>query len=299
MESLNQKDTPQASANRIVLTQDQLMIPGIRSFGWQRDSKANSPLPDHFHENALELTFILDGSYTFRIGNANYSLGGGELFIAYPDEVHSTGQLPMSVGEIYWIQLELSRLENFLFLSREASSSLIRRFCRFGQHVLPTRKKEILSLLSRAFSCALSGEENERYLCAALLAACLNLLCCEMCEKSDNRLSCLTPDMEAALHYIHANLREALTLEEVAAVSGLSLSQFKQKFRQQTGASPRDYINRKKIDLSAQLLLAGKSKTEVAMELNFNTSSYFASVFRKYHSCTPSEYVARKKKGTR
>ncbi|MBQ7839334.1 MAG: hypothetical protein IJ390_02445 [Lachnospiraceae bacterium] len=60
--ALNAYEPPMCTANRIVLTQELLQIPGIRTFGWQRDISATSPLQDHFHEDALELTFIVNGS---------------------------------------------------------------------------------------------------------------------------------------------------------------------------------------------------------------------------------------------
>lgn len=286
-EAIKWIDDPVRTAGRIVLTQEQLTIPGIRTFGWQRDIVASSPLPDHFHENALELTFIIDGDYTFHIGNANYRLNSGEIFIAYPGEIHSTDSLPMSVGEIYWIQLDISCPGDFLWLSRAAAGSLLKRFSPSRRHVMSMHKKESLSILPKAFSCALSGSENDQSLCAALLVMLLNLLCCE----SSGQLPSLTPDIEAALYYIHSNIREALLLEAVAEKAGLSLSQFKQKFRKQTGSSPRDYINRQKIDASKQLLLDGRSITDTAMELSFNTSSYFTAMFRKYTRCTPSEFI--------
>lgn len=286
-DAINWKDEYEQSHSRIVLTPEQLLIPGIRCFGKQDDSFARAPLPNHFHECALELTFITEGTYTFRIENADYRLNGGELFIAYPDEVHSTNQLPMSVGELYWLQLDITALTGFLYLSETASVSLLERFSRSGQHVMPFGKRDVRRLLARAFSAALEQSEDSRYLCASCLVTILNLLCAQ--TPSDSPV--LTPDIEASLHYINANLCSCLPLEEIAAHTGLSLSQFKQKFRQQIGISPRAYVNQQKIELSKQMLADGMSKTDIAMELYFNTSSYFSSVFRKYTTCSPSEYL--------
>ena len=120
---LNWKDSYDNTASRIVLTSRELQIPGLRSFGWQRDVSASWPLPNHFHENLLELTFIAEGNYTFRIGGADYPLKGGELFIAYPNEIHSTNQLAMSVGEFYWLQLDPGCPDDFLFLSKRPPPS--------------------------------------------------------------------------------------------------------------------------------------------------------------------------------
>ena len=109
----------------------------------------------------------------------------------------------------------------------------------------------------------------------------------------DHRL--LSPDIEKAVFYMKEHLQSALPLEELADACGLSLSQFKQKFKAQTGISPRHYINYQKIQLSKQMLLGEKSVTDIAMELGFCNSSYFTSVFRRFNACTPSEYQRQKR----
>lgn len=286
METINQKDTYEYTPTRIVLTGEQLFIPGIRSFGRQNNFSARPPLPNHFHENALELTFITDGIFTFHINHTNYGLHGGELFIAYPNEIHSTSSFPMSVGELYWIQIDLTTLTNFLFLSSEAAKHLLNRFTRSKRYVM-TFEKSIKSLLVRAFSAALGHDENSRFLCAACIVTILNLLCLENSEISPS----MTPDIENALFYINSNLCSEISLEDLASGAGLSLSQFKQKFRRETGSSPRAYINRQKIEFSKELLLQGMPITDIAMKLCFNTSTYFSSVFRKYTTYSPSEFI--------
>ena len=62
----------------------------------------SAPLTESFsHRSSFKFRASVNGSYTFCLGDANYHLNGGELFIAYPNEIHSTNQLPMPVGEIY------------------------------------------------------------------------------------------------------------------------------------------------------------------------------------------------------
>ena len=87
------------------------------------------------------------------------------------------------------------------------------------------------------------------------------------------------------------HVTEELSLHTLAGICNLSVSQFKQKFKRIVGISPRNYINKKKINFSKMLLLKDISVTEVAMQLNFNTSSYFSTVFKKYTTMTPSEYI--------
>lgn len=75
------------------------------------------------------------------------------------------------------------------------------------------------------------------------------------------------------------------------ASCGLSVSRYKKKFRDQMGISPRNYINREKIQASRKLLRSGLSVAETAMRMGFDSSSYFANVFRRYVALSPTEYV--------
>ena len=101
----------------------------------------------------------------------------------------------------------------------------------------------------------------------------------------------LSPDIGRTLNYIMDHITEALTLDELASVANLSCSQYKQKFKKQMGISPRYYINQQKIEYSKMLLQDGMSVTDIAMLLNFNTSSYFSTVFKKYTLFSPLEYL--------
>ena len=86
-------------------------------------------------------------------------------------------------------------------------------------------------------------------------------------------------------------LEVRLGLEELAELAGLSLSGFKQKFRRETGITPREYINLLKIEKAKALLRAGSSVTETAFSLDFSSSSYFSVLFKQMEDMSPSEYV--------
>lgn len=68
-------------------------------------------------------------------------------------------------------------------------------------------------------------------------------------------------------------------------------SRFKAKFKGQMGVTPHAYMNALKIDSAKIYLKAEKlSVTEIAYMLNFSSSHHFASVFKKYAGCTPTEF---------
>ncbi len=271
------------SKYRTVYTNQELHIPGLRMFGRHTMNQACAPLAPHFHKNAYEFTFITEGTIHFTVGEKDYELSGYDIFITKPDEVHSTNLIPLSTGEIYWFQLDVSAADRLFFLNEEAGGDLINGLSRLLPHTYRPGSSRLLQHVKKAFE--LAGDVPHRYFAASCLLCALHEI---MAMSNGDRL--LTPDMEKAIAYMKEHLCSELTLEELAGVCGLSLSQFKQKFKAQTGISPRHYINYQKIRLSKQLLLEQKSITDIAMELGFCNSSYFTAVFRRFNACTPSEY---------
>ena len=266
------------------LTQNELHIPGMRLLAHRKIQNALLPLPPHYHENAFEVTFIVHGSMSFSTGGRQYSVNGGQVFISFPNEVHSTNEIPISLNEQFWLQLDVGRHDDLLFLNREASEELVRHLGRLPHQITLPDERLFGTLIKKAFSLASSG--NDPYQTAGFIS----LLLQQLPEQAASMVHTVSPDIERALSYIEEHLCEPLPLELLASESGLSVSHFKQKFRKATGFSPHSYITRCKVERAKQLLETGSNVMETAMQLGFETSSYFSLVFKKYTSVPPSKY---------
>lgn len=94
--------------------------------------------------------------------------------------------------------------------------------------------------------------------------------------------------------YISAHVRERLTLNETAAVFGISPNYLSQLFGRYNDLGFTEYINACKIAESKRLLDTGTYKVfEVADMLGFESSFYFSRVFKKLEGISPSDYVNR------
>ena len=265
------KDNQFQSKHRTVLTREQICIPGIEMIGRHTIKSALPPLELHYHPDCFELTFVLEGTIAFGTEQSDegtgekiqkeYHLNGGDIFVTFPDEVHSSNMMPVLRSEIIWFQLDVSRPEEMLFLEPQASSDLLKRMC---------------------------GRSPQ--LSASYLALILNL----MTEEIHPQENALSEDIRQSAQYIRRNLTQQLSLDELAELCGLSVSSYKQKFKSQMGITPRNYINMQKIELAKQFLKSGESVTETSMKLGFNTSSYFTTVFKKYTSQSPADYAHKK-----
>ena len=82
--------------------------------------------------------------------------------------------------------------------------------------------------------------------------------------------------------YIEANLERDLTLAELAAVAGFSVSHFKAMFRQATGTPVHRYVMQRRVARARALLLEGRhSVTDIALATGFSHASHLARWLRR------------------
>ena len=92
--------------------------------------------------------------------------------------------------------------------------------------------------------------------------------------------------------YINAHLKERLSLNEVAAVFGISPNYLSQLFSKYNDVGFSEYINTCKIAESKRLLAEGNLKVyEAAEMLGFESAFYFSKVFKKVEGVSPTEYL--------
>lgn len=91
--------------------------------------------------------------------------------------------------------------------------------------------------------------------------------------------------------YINSHVREHLSLNEVAAVFGISPNYLSQLFGRYNDTGFNEYINLCKIGESKKLLAEGNYKVyEIADMLGFESAFYFSKVFKKIEGTSPTEY---------
>ena len=285
-EAVEITDTYCAEKYRLALTNKETGIPALRLFGRQTNVTATQSLSPHYHKNCFEIVYIAAGSATFSTGGTDYKLSGGDIFLTVPDQIHSTNFLPISVCKMYWFQLE-DTPEHLLYLNPVAAADLLSSLKRFDTPLFHTDSKDMSPLIRSAFDCCARGENPQ------LAGQYLTLLLYKLIEYQKNAVFRPSPDIEQAVSYIRGHIREEISLEELAGIAHLSTSQFKQKFKNQVGFAPRQFINYEKIEASKPLLLEGRTVTEVADLLSFDNSSYFAVVFKRFTTCSPTEFVGK------
>jgi len=82
-----------------------------------------------------------------------------------------------------------------------------------------------------------------------------------------------------------------LSLEELAATAGLSITHFSQMFRESTGQSPHQFVLHRRVDRAKEMLRGAEMRVlDVAVACGFKNQQHFARVFRKVCGASPTEY---------
>ena len=94
-----------------------------------------------------------------------------------------------------------------------------------------------------------------------------------------------------SLIYIEQNYTEPMTAKEIADASSLSESYFRNVFKEVTGLSPLDYLNRLRVAKALEYLQSeNMSVTEAASLVGIPDPNYFTRIFKKIMGHTPRYY---------
>lgn len=92
--------------------------------------------------------------------------------------------------------------------------------------------------------------------------------------------------------------KQELSLENIAAMFGISVRTLNRNFKKASGRSPMQYLQQVRIDNAKELLkTTNLSISEVAFNVGYPDSSYFSALFKKMISLSPKDYrrLVRKK----
>ena len=101
----------------------------------------------------------------------------------------------------------------------------------------------------------------------------------------------VTNEINKAKLLIAENFHLDITPAEIAEQVNMSYSWFRRIFKQYTGLAPVQYIQEVKIHKAKELLTnTNLMIKEIAYEVGFNNTEYFATLFRKRTGYTPEKY---------
>ena len=293
----NTRRTSSRSASGNSLFRDELSLPGdrIRTPLFHRvaviHSQQASRITWHVHEQ-FEFLFLAEGATSYEFADQQtVDLPGGH-FLAIPPGVRHRGVFnvrhPVRLCGIMLNLESKHRLRHVPFTAKEME--WIHCQCLDGAlsvcRMSPELRRGVRALSQWVTSPAsdpLSLAEIRLNLCSILVEAARQLTTQRSTEPSFT--------VEAAKQYMDQNFSESLSMDNVAGAAKCSRARLFQVFKESTGMTPNDYLQRLRIRQSqAALLEADQSITAIALNCGFSTSQYFSTVFRKYTGMSPADF---------
>ena len=264
----------------------------LAMLGHYQNVQAQQMLLEHRHRDLMEICYLARGRQVYRVAGKDYALRAGEIFITFPGEQHSSGGKPQEKGELFWMQLRLPRRGRFLNLPAGEARGLVDALRNLPARHFPARPA-VAGLFPRLFLYGARAIQRQKLegldrieLCNA---ACELLIEVARSAQASGQTPRQDADVNRAIAFVAAHVAEPIGVPDIAEALGLSPSWFKAKFRRAMGMPPGEYVLRAKVDRAKPMLQAGRKVTDIAFDLGFSSSQYFATVFRRFTGVTPRQ----------
>ena len=221
-----------------------------------------------------------------------YKKGGVREEMEYPLELESRLVTKVQTGDLKEARKIMNELFAYLLLYEGHDMEKVK-----------VRIVELCSVLSRAAIERGSDvnrvlEMNEKLISSILLAKDEAEISFKLYENMDIFTESLfflsdknNSMIRGAVEYIASHYDQEITLAEVAEQTHLNPSYLSTLFRQVTGQTFKEYLNRVRVQEAQRLLThTDYPIMEISIACGFSDQSYFTKVFRKYTGLTPKQY---------
>ena len=259
----------------------------------------------HFHDR-IEIMYVFKGSALVHLYQYRPDSGGRKITITgqkterlTPGKCILLDQRVMHRLEVpeeaYLLNLEFVLTEDpdtFADINRLAVLSKdLADIMTAGRSVIlgQDRAGKLLHAMEQMIEELAEGVPNERALPQVLMAEVL-LRMAEATKEAvlrDNTMSYV----RKAVSYLASHLDENIRIVDVAGEVGIAPAYLQRIFRQSTGMTIVDYLNRLRIQQSKRLLMFSDDPvTDVAITVGFNSRQHFFRVFQAETGMSPREF---------
>ena len=255
--------------------------------------------PLHWHEQ-LEMIFVLEGLMETTVQTSTFVSGQDEIILINSNEYHSYALVSTPI-HVFVVLMDISLLQGRFLTSGEsrlltpiANSKLLFYNNIKGDIQLKTH---FIALMEEH----LSREPGYEFAIKSAVYGIVTRLVRQYINRGITGSETTAHDKNIVninniIKYIEANYSEALDLTIMADTMGYTKYYFCRFFKEMTGFSPINYLNRYRINKAAMSLAVSSSPiTDIAMACGFNDPNYFTRVFKGLMGYSPSQYRDREK----
>ncbi|WP_062106363.1 AraC family transcriptional regulator [Bacillus niameyensis] len=232
------------------------------------------------------LHFIISGKVQFTYENQKVVLEKGDIFAIYPMVLHEYQYTTQPLGTKLKMQWLAFNGPKSIYLLSRVGLNINRPFLK---NKMGTEIQQTLHKIQQSFQ-SLHTSTREQLLLPQLLYNVFYLLA----GPSKNSKTQITqPIIAQSLTFIDENFTKQITVLDVAHYVGLSRSYFTKLFTEELNSTPKEYIQKKRMKLSFQLLEEKQlTITEIAALVGYPNVYTFSRAFKKYYGQSPSHFLS-------
>ncbi len=222
--------------------------------------------------------YTLEGGGYLRTPQGEKLCRAGDVALLRAGVPHEYGTIPGGRWNFYWVHFH--KIAEIDCLPQEEAI------------VVSIPERHLQQRVRHAFQDVLSDSRERStfwsMLCENSLRQVVLLAAAQLKQRLDSRI-------ELALRYLSRHMGESIRIEDLARMAGLSSSRFSHLFKQETGESVLEHLNRLRLRQAALLMShMGRNATEASLDVGFNNYNHFAAMFRQQYGCSPRTYKKQK-----
>ena len=236
-----------------------------------------------------ELTYVDTGSLRTDIDGKTFDLSNQEMILYFPGQFHKQDIIGKSSCSYLTIMFDmnvdsnskdLQHIKNKVFQTSNELYQLVNNFIRVSTIMendeLPYARDMMTAYLKEIMIHLVHYDDvhSEEHKVSNPIQV-----------NFENEL------MNEITNYIHNNIYEPITIEEICLHFSISRSTLQTLFKKNLNMAPKQYINEEKMNLAQHMILEEKYPiTEIAFKLGFSSIHYFSRKFKSRFGLAPSEF---------
>ena len=246
---------------------------------------------EHRHGD-VEINYCLDGSFGVIIDKKSYTVNEGQFSLVGPMISHEYKNEKNEKRKVLTIIVGVSFLKKYF----TKFSKIPVDFPIFTPAPdIPSQKKLIELFYETATLCSDNNDRRELLIQGNLYKICDYLIemidTSETNKKYDNKDLRKVENIEKALDLIYYNYSDAITVHDAATVSGYGKSNFCKIFKNITGDTFHNILNKQRVEVACNLLSETNLPiAEIAQQVGLCEPKTFCRVFRSVMGITPGTY---------
>lgn len=238
------------------------------------------PFPNHAHEYYV-IGYMCKGERWLFCKNKEYTLGKEDMVLFNPGDNHTCAQSGME--PLHYLGMNVSKP---VMQGLVSEISNMQDLPYFSPSVI--NDKEAASYFQALHECVMNGSgEFEK---EELLFFMVSLLLQRYHKKFDEPVMDCDKEIHTACTFIEEHFSEAVSLEQLCNLTGLSKSSLLRGFTKSKGMTPYRYLQSVRIGAAKKMLEKGESLIDTALMAGFTDQSHFSKYFNMFIGLAPGAY---------